>query len=543
MSLLARLDRLLARWSMYRLVAGLLGALAALAILFAATGALEPVIFPAGWMLASLVVLVAVVAATDACAGWMLRRPVHRESALITALLLWFLYWPARDLGGLAWLALPAALAIVSKHLVTWRGRHLVNPAVAGVLLTVVVQELAGISAPDRLWTTWWVAAEPLALPVLVAALLVVRRTALLIPALLFVVVALVVVIAGLVDQGLALGDALRTAATSWPLVFLAGFMLTEPLTLAPRRAVRLGSAVLAALVVSLPMLTGLLGVDPIEPWIFGSWTELGIVVANLVAFVAAPAYARTLELVGSRRVAQDIHEFTFRGAVPVGFRPGQYVELDLPHPRPDARGRRRWLSLTSAPGGGGGSRAAGGGGGSRRAGSDDGAGGGTAEIRVATRIGEDPSSFKRALLAARPGERARLAWVGGDFVLAADPEPVVLVAGGIGVTPFLSQLAAEPGRDAVLVWAITGPEIPFREELLAAGLPVVIIAPIPVELGPGWRQLEADTLTADLVAAAVPDLADRAAYVSGRPTMVEALRRGLRGRARRVRTDVFTGL
>lgn len=512
---LARLDRLLARWSMYRLVLGLLGILAVLAVVLAATEVLEPLIFDPGWMLASLAVLSAAATGTNLVVARLRGLPAQTESALITALLLWFLYWPARDLTQLAWLLAPAVLAVVSKHLLVLRGRHLLNPAAAGVLLTVALQELLGIDALERLWSTWWVAAEPLAIPVAVAALLVARRTGLVGYACGFVALSFLIVFAALLRQDMSASDAAQTTLTSWPLVFLAGFMLTEPLTLAARRAWRAVAVVVAALVVSLPQIFALVGVDPVEPWIFGSWTELALVAANLVAFAAAPALAGVVHRTGVRQVGEDIVEVTFRSDRPVDLKAGQYVELEVPHARPDSRGSRRWLSVTTPAG--------------------------THEFSVATRVPEGASSFKRALVA-EPVAPARIRWAGGDFVVPAGTEPLLLVAGGIGITPFLAHLDSLMGRDVTLVWAISGGEVPFRDELIAAGIEVVVVAPEPVEIAPTWRHVRSAALTPQILADVVPDLPSRAVLISGRPEMVTALRRGLRGQVASLRTDIFIG-
>jgi NAD(P)H-flavin reductase len=115
-------------------------------------------------------------------------------------------------------------------------------------------------------------------------------------------------------------------------------------------------------------------------------------------------------------------------------------------------------------------------------------------------------------------------------------------VAGGIGITPFLSQLRHESARDAVLVYgASSADEVPFTEEL--AGVRVVLVCPQrPASLPEGWTYVEAPFLSAEIVAAAVPDLGGRRAYVSGPPAMVNAVRADLKKRCVSIKTDYFSG-
>ena len=63
---------------------------------------------------------------------------------------------------------------------------------------------------------------------------------------------------------------------------------------------------------------------------------------------------------------------------------------------------------------------------------------------------------------------------MGGDFVLPRDPAaPVLLIAAGIGITPFLAQLAAGAARDrdvVLLYLAKNAAELAYAEELERSG-------------------------------------------------------------------------
>src|SRR5690606_1854360 len=124
-------------------------------------------------------------------------------------------------------------------------------------------------------------------------------------------------------------------------------------------------------------------------------------------------------------------------------------------------------------------------------------------------------------LAAARPGDVLAVTGVWGDFLLPRGEAPVLLVAAGIGVTPFVSQLrqrqlAGEP-RNAVLVYvAAEAAELAFREELEATGVEVVVFTrDQPSDLPPHWSWAHGARLDAAGVQRYVPDLTARHAYIS----------------------------
>ena len=514
------LDRHLGRVTMYRLVSIVLAVLVAVYTIFTATGVIEGL--STGDNLICLVVLLIASYGSNRLLGLVWRLRPHAESSIITALLLFFLFVPilAVDAGNLVWLALAAVLANASKYVLAWRGRHVFNPAAAGAFLVVVGQELIG--RDERINAIWQTAATERLFPfVVVGALIVLWRTRRLDVAAVFVVVAGVLVVARLLDLAgpdQSFVDVLRSTAYSYPIVFLAGFMLSEPLTLPPRRRQQLAVAAVTGVVFAYPMWIGWFTDDPPSLGVLTITPELSLLVGNLVAFAFARRRGLTLELEGRRQLTPETHELTFRSTRPVPFTPGQYVELTLPHAGVDGRGSRRTFSISSPP-------------------TDDG------RVAVTLRVPETSSSFKKALMALEPGDRVHGTGVGGDFVWPSDPAtPLLLVAGGIGITPFLSQLRHEASRDAVLVYGVSSPdEVPFVEELADAR--VVLVCPErPRHLPAGWTYVEAPFLSADVIADAVPDIAGRRAYVSGPPAMVNAVRSGVAKRSRSLVTDYFSG-
>ena len=118
-------------------------------------------------------------------------------------------------------------------------------------------------------------------------------------------------------------------------------------------------------------------------------------------------ARAVHLRVRAQRMVTPGIREVAFASDAAVRFRPGQWIELHVPHAGADARGSRRVFSLATPPG------------------HADG-------VAVAFRVTETLSSFKQALSALPEGGLVRATGVGGDFVLPEEPgRPALLLAGG----------------------------------------------------------------------------------------------------------------
>ncbi|PPF13606.1 oxidoreductase [Rathayibacter sp. AY1A5] len=494
-------DRALGRVTTYRLVWMTLAALLLVAVGYAAAGLIFSTPLE---ILGTTLVAVASTALVSAVLARLFRSRAHLESSLVTGLLIACLLFPTADPRGLAVIALVGAIAAASKYVLAWRGRHLFNPAAVAVLII----GFTGLNAG-----AWWIASGAIWPFVVVGSLLIVARVRRWAVFAVFVVVAGGVSVQQAVQNGQDLGAAAALVLTAYPFVFAGAFMLTEPLTLAPRRSQQLIIAVVAALVASVPFHIGVVSATP----------ELGLVVGNALAFAFAFRQRRrhTLELASTRVLAPGIAEYRFRSRSPLTFEPGQWLELDLPH-RADSRGSRRTFSVSSAPSDG--------------------------EIAIALRMPEKASSFKRALAALEPGDSLRATSVGGDFVLPADPTvPLLLVAGGIGITPFASQLrslADGPRRDVVVVVAAPSlAEVAYRDLLQESGARVVLCSKeAPTDLPARWSHVTG-RLTAELLADAVPDAGRRVGYVSGSPSFVDSVRGALRGAgAKRIRTDAFAG-
>lgn len=499
----AWLDRVTGHLTMYRLVVVCLLAILAVAIVLSATGQL---FFAPLELLASALVLVAASLLANRLLALVFRVRPHWESTLITALLLLFIFRPTIEPAALGVLALSAVIATASKYLLAIRRRHVLNPAAAGAFAV-------GLLELDV--STWWIATSWLLPFTAVGGFLVLYRTRRLPLGLLFVVLAVVIVTVRMTMSGIDIGGAIGIAFTSYPIVFFAGFMLSEPLTLPPQRWQQLVLAAVVAVLFTVPF-----GFGPLS-----STPEFALIIGNILAFLVGQRRGIRLTFVGSRPLGATSWEFEFRSSHPLHHRPGQFMELTLPHRRPDGRGIRRVFSVASAP---------------------------TPEgiVRFGLRTAEPVSSFKRALLELNPGSRISATSVGGDFVLPADlSQPILLVAGGIGITPFVSQLehrrGSGQGRQLVLVYVVSSnDEIAYRDVLESGNWRVVLVSPEPPAiLHPHWTWAGPGPLTSALLLEAVPDATARVTLLSGPPGLVHALKRPLRrAGVRHVRTDYFSG-
>ena len=504
-SLTGRIGTAVGRFTMYRLVLVVLAVLAAYSLLLNVLGWLT---FGIPEMLAHLALCLVLTYASNRALAALFRVNPHTESSLITGLLLYFLFWPSLQPMDLAGVALACVLASASKYALAWRGRHIFNPAAAGAFAT----GLTGLNI-----ATWWAATPAMLLLLVPGVLLVLHRTRKVLMASVFTVVATTIITLELLRSGMTAGMSLWQALAQRPVLFFVGFMLTEPLTLPPRRRQQLVLATVVGVLFAVPWNLG----------IFANSPEAALLAGNLLAFLAGQRGAVKLRLTGTRQLTPATTEFSFQPARPVRFLPGQYMELDLPHDKPDGKGRRRVFSLTGSPG--------------------------ERLVKFGVRTAGPLSAAKQALLALRPGDEVTATAVGGDFVLPRDPRrPVLLIAAGIGITPFVSQLSSGSlqERDAVLLLlARSAGEVAYAEELRKSGVRVLVRLADGSGAPPGLGSASAGNPGADgrldetTLAALVPDIAGRDVYVSGSPASVTSLRRAAwRAGARRVRTDSFSG-
>ena len=232
--------------------------------------------------------------------------------------------------------------------------------------------------------------------------------------------------------------------------------------------------------------------------------------------------------LLGHEEIAAGTRAFRLAKPSGFAFAPGQAVTLVLIQPPPEENSRQRIFSLVSAPF--------------------------EAELVVATRMREG-SAFKRALKELSGGAALRLRGPRGSLTLSEDAvRPAVFVAGGIGITPFMSMLrqAAHEGsrRQFRLLYSSRRPEdAAFLDELqgLDRGLPGFQLHATMTDMASSGRAWRGDTrsLDADLIAGACRGLSAPLYFVVGPPGFVTAAKGALDlllVSADDVRTELFHG-
>jgi len=488
-------------FTMYKgITFGLLGIWsAALTLAFFGQLAFSPLAIVASLLIAVL----SVYGASYACSR-IFGVHIHPESSIITGLILTLIITPTLDVGGLVVLLFAGIIAGVSKFIVVHNGRHIFNPAALAAFI-IGVAGLGGAS--------WWVATPVLTPIVLIVALISLYKSHRMLVAGVFLAVAVPLLLVVFATYGT---NFLESAylLLSWPLLFVAGVMLTEPLTLPPRKW---QMYVVAAVV-------GILFAIPLDLVIVEMTPALAILVGNVVATIFLAR--ERISLVFKKRIplTPTTYEYVFTPNKPIHFTAGQYIEIQLPHKKADFRGIRRSFSMTSAPG--------------------------AKEVSFGIKFYQPSSTFKTALKALPIGATISGTGYWGDFVLPKNPStPILYIAGGIGITPFISHLQATRSldnvRNTVLIYAVNNPdEIAYKDILIRAGIKVVIVTREKIkDLPYNWKQVKTSRITKEVIAKSVIDVAKRHAYVSGPTPFVGTAKHALKAlKAKRIETDYFVG-
>ena len=215
------------------------------------------------------------------------------------------------------------------------------------------------------------------------------------------------------------------------------------------------------------------------------------------------PSYQ--VKLAGREPLSEGTLAFRFERPAGFAFKAGQAVVLELLDPPAGDGQKRRTFSLVSAPF--------------------------ERTLTVATRMRD--SAFKRALKALPEGANVKLVGPIGQFTLADAARPAVFIAGGIGITPFMSMLRQaakeESPQHLVLLYSNRRPEdAAFLGELqeLARRNPNFRLVATMTEMDKSGARWEGETgfLSTRLIERSVKGLANPVYYVVGPPGMVVAV-------------------
>ena len=236
---------------------------------------------------------------------------------------------------------------------------------------------------------------------------------------------------------------------------------------------------------------------------------------AVMTPVVPGPA-ARPKRWSGPLRVADIAQETptveTYRlvpldlDVLPFDFLPGQFLQVEV-EPEPGKTSRRSY-TIASSP--------------TQRA---------FVEITVKREDRGAVSKFMNEKLAV--GDLLQVAGPFGAFTFTgSDADSIVLIAGGVGITPIMSVLRyltdrVWPGEIFLLYGARSTEEFVFREEierLERRHANLHVLAAMQRTPGTVWLGPEGN-LTKELVAGAVPGIAERRVHLCGPPPMMAAVR------------------
>jgi glycine betaine catabolism B len=500
-------DNALNRITMYRLALYYLIALLGVAVVLAALGILgyDPfaLLFTVGFLLAAC-----------ALTNWVFAKafgvPANAESTYISALILALIITPVQTPHDFWFLGWAAVWAMASKFIIAPNQKHIFNPAAFAVALTYVTINQSA---------SWWVGAAPMLPFVLIGGILLVRKLRRSDLVWSFLLTGLVTMLLTSLVTGNDLFAALQQVALSSPLFFFAFVILTEPVTTPPTQKLRI---IYGALV-------GLLFTPAFHLGDFYATPEIAILLGNIYSYIVSPKTTLVLRLKQKVQIASDIYDFIFVPSRKLAFAPGQYMEWTLGHADPDSRGNRRYFTLASSP-------------------TEN-------SLRVGVKFYKESSSFKHAMLSLDSRSEIVASHLAGDFTLPRSPnQKCVLIAGGIGITPFRSMikylLDNRLRRPIVLLYAnrtadgFVYVDI-FEKARQELGIKTIYTVTDARQV-PSWWKGRIGRITPELIKEQVPDYANCVFYISGPKGMIDSFKESLSQlhvSETHIKTDFFSGL
>ncbi|MDO8569846.1 MAG: FAD-dependent oxidoreductase [bacterium] len=216
-----------------------------------------------------------------------------------------------------------------------------------------------------------------------------------------------------------------------------------------------------------------------------------------------------TIKLITSKPGAGNVMTFVFETGG-LSWVAGQYQKYILPQAGITKAETERWFTIASAP-------------------SEN-------VMHLSARI--SPSTFKQALKALVPGETIQRRSLKGDFIWEEESsKPVVLIAGGIGITPFRSILlerqATNKKINATLLYFNRTNEIPFLEEFEAFAEKHSEFTLLPIV---------GESIGAQNILSRVPQVTDQTFYLAGPKSMIESIGDDLKKQGINLKQDWFSG-
>lgn len=234
------------------------------------------------------------------------------------------------------------------------------------------------------------------------------------------------------------------------------------------------------------------------------------------------------VSLKNRKEIAEGTMAFHLEKPAGFQFKAGQAIDVSLTSPREnDPEGNTRAFSLVSPPFG--------------------------EDLVIATRMRDTP--FKRLLKTASLGTAFKIDGPSGSFTLHNNStKPGVFLAGGIGITPFVSILR-QAGRDKLprqlyLFYSNRRPEdAPFLDDLQAVQKqnPNFHLVATMTQMANSNREWNGETsvINREMLVKHMPNLQGPIYYIAGPPALVTAMRQMLAGAGvdeDDIRTEEFAG-
>lgn len=429
----SKLEKLVDGYTMYQVIVTALLSIVAVALILSIFGVLS--ISPIEMLVSFLLIFVAGTVTHYVCIKFW-GAPDNLQSSVISLLILFLIVAPSTQIENIVFIVCTSAATILSKYILVLRGRHIFNPVAIAIFIAGVFGYLGA---------EWWVGSRYLLPIVIISGLFIVLKLRKLPLVLYFIFLSsLISVIYFLSFENLTLH------LLSYPTIFLAIYMLTEPNTFPGSKKQEYIYATIVALFFSVPINIGNL--------IYGT-PELALLIGNIYSTFKEQKAKYFLTLKSKLPVSgnKQIVEYTFESDKKVGQTEGQYLEWILPHKNPDSRGIKRTFTISAAniPG--------------------------KNEISFAVKHLEPvegkqvQSTFKQALERLEIGGKMYASLLAGDFILdkRAETQNIFLV-GGIGITPFISFLRKKISNqeniaDILFYSCNTKDDLAFKEVLTEA--------------------------------------------------------------------------
>lgn len=472
--MLKLLDKFLNRLTMYRLMLYFLIVLVIYSIIAASLGLLS---FDPSQILQTTVLFVVFCSFFNYLISKILKIPTNFESSLITSLILTLIAGPT-NFGDWKAIAFISFLAMISKFAIVLKGKHIFNPAAFAVTVSVILSQLGA---------SWWAGNKIMLIPLVVIGLIMIYKLRWFHLIFTFLVTYLVgyslvfLFQAGGFDQSWLIAKIL---VLETPLLFFSFIMLTEPLT-APtgiKKRILYGIFIAVLLIV-------------MQTW-FSQITyslELSLLIGNILSFAMSP-FGRIRLKFKEKLTQGKVSVFTFESNRKFKFNPGQFLLYTLPHSSTDQRGSRRYFSIASSPT--------------------------EVDLMLVTKFFEAGSSFKHSLSQLKKDALLFATNLDGDFTIPKNSnKPLVMIAGGVGISPFRSMVKymidRQIKKDVQLIYSVnTEEELMFKDIFSGAE-----------KLGLKPSYIVGEKITADLLKSRISNPAKALFYISGPPFMVRSVK------------------